>query len=327
VISSLSILGDGHPFIPLNSPLRGVFQKDIGCQCRIIAKQMDTSQTFPPHDLTKPWGQLTMSVAFSPDGRWLASAHYDGTVRIWDVVIGESLQELKGHSGRVLSVAFSPNGRHLASGSGDHTTRLWDAAMGVLLWPLNEHIGWVETVAFSADGRHLASGSDDHTVCLWDTATGACVQKLRHHAYVSSVAFSPDGHYLASASWNGTIHVWDFAKGSPVIQKRLEFNLPRHSMSFSAGGSVLRVEYCDGPPVQLHFPSLEMIDNPHPSPFYLDKNSLCVKHWGLTLRLCWLPDYFRPAAPVTQHGNHVCIGGNDGMIAFIDLDQFALPDF
>ena len=89
---------------------------------------------------------------------------------------------------------------------------------------------------------------------------------------------------------------------------------------------MLRVEYPNGPPVQLHFPSLEMIDNPHSSPFYLDKNSLCVEHQGLTLRLCWLPDYFRPRTPLTQHGNHVCIGGYDDMIAFIDLDELALPD-
>ena len=158
--------------------------------------------------------------------------------------------------------------------------------------------------------------------------TGVCIQKLKHDDSVWSVSFSPDGHYLASASSAGIL-VWDFAKGSPVIQKikRLQYFILFPRISFSADGSVLRVEYRNGPPVQLHFPSLEMIDNPHSSPFYLDKNSLCIEHQGLTLRLCWLPDYFIPSTPVTQHGNRVCIGGDNGMIAFIDLDELAVPDF
>jgi len=334
-ISSLSILRDGHPFIPLNSPLHGVFERNITCRCRIIiiAEQMDTSRVFPSsHDRTPTWLQSTTSVAFSPDGRCLASAHNNGAVHIWDVATGESLRELEGHTSFVSSVAFSPDGCHLASGSGDHTVCVWDAATGARLRQLNGHTIWVNAVAFSADSCHLASGSDDHTVRVWDMVTGACIQELRHDARVMSVAFSPDGHYLAStsstfaSSWDDAIHVWDFAKGTYVIQKRLKPNSYRPNISFSAGGSALKAEYCEGPPVQLHFPSLETIDNPHPSPFYLDKDSLCVKHQGPTLHLCWLPDNFIPRTPVTQHGNCFCIGGSDRMIAFIDLDELALLD-
>jgi len=327
MISSLSILGDGHPFIPLNSPLRGVFERDIGRRCRIIAGQMDTSQAFPPQNLKPTWHYVT-SVAFSPDGRCLASSDLDGNVRIWDAATGGFLQELERHNVSAQWVAFSPDGHHLASGSGDHTVHVWDAATGAHLRRLNGRAAWVRAIAFSPDGCHLASSSGDRTVCVWDTATGVRIKELRHDDAVLSVAFSPDGHYLASALWD-RIHVWDFAKGSPVIQKRLEYSLYRSKISFSADGSVLRVEFPKEPPVTLHFPSLELIDNPvnpHPSPFYLDENSLCVKHQGLTLRLCWLPDYFRPTTPVTQHGNRVCIGGYNGMIAFVDLDQFALPD-
>ena len=262
MISSLSILGDGHPFIPTNSPLHGVFERDIGYRCRIIAPQMDTSQAFPPQVLrTQTWRQSTSSVAFSPDGCCIASARYDGTVCIWDAATGESLQQLKGHTDWVRSVAFSPDGCHLASGSTDRTVRVWDAATGALLRQLNGHTALVETVAFSADGRYLASGSTNRTVCVWNTATRVCIQKLKHDDSVRSVSFSPDGHYLASASYKA-IHVWDFAKGSPVIQQRLQYIHYSPHISFSADGSVLRVEYHRGPPVQSHFPSLEMIDSP-----------------------------------------------------------------
>ena len=327
-ISSLSILGDGHPFIPINSPLRGVFKMDIGSRCRIIAEQIDTSRTFPPQILrTKPGlSPVTWSVAFSPDGCCLASAHDNETVCIWDVTTGWSLQELKR---RVLSVAFSPYGRRFASGSNNRAVHVTDAATGALLQRLDRPIAQVyasvNTVAFSADGHRLASSSEDCTVQGWNAATGLPIQELRHDAPVCSVAFSPDSHYLASASRNDAIHVWDVAKGSSVIQKRLQHHNYRPNISFSTDGSVLRVKYCEGPPIHLHFPSLEMIDNPHPSPLYLDKNSLCVKHQGLTLRLCWLPDHFKPTTPVTQHGNRICIGGW-GTVAFIDLDELAVPD-
>jgi len=276
-----------------------------------------------------------MAVAISPDGRCLASAHQGGTVRIWDVATGEFLQELDGHTDYVWSVAFSPDGRHFASGSSDYTVYVWDAAMGALLRQLDGHTACVRVVAFSADGHRLASGSDDCTVCVWDTATGVCVQKLRHDASVRSVVFSLDSYYLTSASvsastsaftsWNA-IHVWDFAKGSHIIQKRLGYNPHTPNISFSADGSVLSVEAPRGPPVQLHFPSLEMIDNPHLSRFYLDKNSLCIRHQGRTLHLCWLPDHFSPSTPMMQHGNCICIGGSAGMIAVVDLNQFALPN-
>ena len=153
------------------------------------------------------------SVAFSPNGRTIASSSDDQTVRLWDAGSGHQLRVLKGHMGRVSSVAFSPDGRTIASASGDGTVRLWDAGSGRELRVFG-HTKEVFSVAFSPDGRTIASGSDDRTVRLWDTGTGRQLRVLEGHAKaVFSVAFSPDGRTIASASRDGTVRFWNAESG------------------------------------------------------------------------------------------------------------------
>src|SRR2546421_273917 len=113
------------------------------------------------------------AVAFSPDGKLLASASNDRTIRLWNTATGAASQTLEGHSNHVNAIAFSPDGKVLASASNDKTVRLWAAGIGTVCQILKGHFDWVNAVAFSPDGKLLASASNDKTVRLWDAGTGA----------------------------------------------------------------------------------------------------------------------------------------------------------
>lgn len=185
-------------------------------------------------------------VAFSPDGRLLASGSNDGFVRIWDARSGKELHALRGHGREVGSVVFSPDGKVLASGGFDHIIHLWDVSSGKQLQPRQGHDGPVHNLAVSPDGRIAASVCHDHTIRLWDLATQQQRHILRGHTdFVYAVAYSPDSRLVASGSADGTIRIWDAATGR---QTRLlaKHQIAVYSLVFTATGNVLIAGERDG---------------------------------------------------------------------------------
>jgi WD40 repeat protein/beta-lactamase regulating signal transducer with metallopeptidase domain len=159
-----------------------------------------------------------LALAYSPDGRSLATAGEDSTIVIRDSALGLVRLRLEGHSDAVTCLAFSPDGATLASGGYDRTIRFWDVETGRPSSTLEGHTQGLFALGFSPDGKTLVSAGSDKTIRLWDVATGTTKGTLAgSSSAIRALAFSPDGKALVSAGADRVATLWDLTTMAPSL--------------------------------------------------------------------------------------------------------------
>ena len=216
----------GHELLNLDVP-RGVSSAAFSWHGQRIVTGHDRSaevwDTGSGHELFSltGHGDIVQSVAFSSDGRRIATGSDDRTAMVWDATTGRELFTLASHSNKVRSVVFSWDGQRIATGSYDGTAKVWDAVTGKQLFSLQGHGGGLNCVALSPDGQRIATGDWNGAAKVWEAASGVEPLALKgHNDAIIALAFSPDSQRIATASWDNTAKVCDANGGNELLTLR-----------------------------------------------------------------------------------------------------------
>ncbi|MFA5089198.1 MAG: WD40 repeat domain-containing protein, partial [Candidatus Omnitrophota bacterium] len=183
---------------------------------------------------------------YSPDGKTIVTASWDGTAKVWDAKTGNLIKTLTGHKGTVTGASYSPDGKTIVTASLDGKAKVWDAQTGNPIATLTGHAEGIRAVSFSPDGKTIVTASGDKTAKVWDAKTGNPITTLTGHmSTVTCASYSPDGKVIVTASHDGTARVWDAKTGNPIA------TLTGHTegiraASFSPDGKTIVTASTDG---------------------------------------------------------------------------------
>jgi len=158
-----------------------------------------------------------ISVALSPNGKYLLTGGADNEARLWDLFTGNTIQTFIGHTDWVNWADFSPDGKLIVTASRDATIRIWDIETGHVIKELHGHDKSVNDARFSHDGSKILTAGEDGTAKVWDSHTGNIVLTLEgHKKYINTAIYSVDGNFIATASGDGTVKVWNSNTGASI---------------------------------------------------------------------------------------------------------------
>lgn len=187
-----------------------------------FARSLETAAKKPLIGTTlikyKGHGDAWRDIAWSPNGKYLASGNVAGEVQIWDAFTGEFIRACGEHDSLVNAIAWSPDGKMIASASADKSVQIWDIVSSKSILSLNGHTDELNDVAWSSDGCKLASASADKTVRIWNASNGELnFTYINHSSNVNAVAWSPKGDAIASGSADHIVQVWDANTGERIF--------------------------------------------------------------------------------------------------------------
>jgi WD40 repeat protein len=280
------------------------------------------------------------SLAFTADGKTLASAGEDGSIKLWDLATRKVRATLNGHARGVSSVAFTADGKTLASAGGDQKVRLWDVGTGQerVSFPVDPG----RALALTADGKTLAWGTFDGAVKLWDVATGKERAALvAPHGRIFCVALTADGRSLASGSWDdGTVTLWDVATRQVRATLRgqnkvLGVAFTPDGKTLASAGGIEMVKLWDADTGQERLTLTGHVSPSTPLPmgsavaFAADGQTLASGDWDNTVRL-WdvdgarnsfaLPGHCKAPPALSPETRTLATGSADGTIKLWDVD-------